>query len=162
MAKVVEELDMPTEEDMAGVDFENNEDGLVVNLADVEELKFELLPKGKYDIIIEDNTYAKSKSAGQPMWNLKLNVEGGEYDGRKVFDIFSFSPKALPGTKTRLAIIAPELMDKDFKVNDPEVVASLIGRRARIQVDIRPEDEAAGYSAQNIVKRWFHPSGAFI
>lgn len=152
------------EDEVAGAQFENNEDGLVVNLSEVEELKFELLPKGTYDIIIEDNQYAKSKSSGKPMWNLKLNIDGGEFNGRKIFEIFSFSEGALPGTKTRLAVIAPELLSGDFKVNDPETVASLIGRKAKVKVDIQKAEEGSGYEDQNRVKRWLQPDAnkAFV
>lgn len=152
------------EDEVAGAQFENSEDGLVVNLSEVEELKFELLPKGIYDIVIEDVQYQKSKSSGKPMWNLKLNVVGGEFNGRKIFEIFSFSEGALPGTKTRLAVIAPELLSGDFSVNNPETVASLIGRQAKVKLDIQKAEEGSGYEDQNRVKRWLQPDAnkAFV
>jgi hypothetical protein len=148
-------------ENMAGAMFENNEDGLVVNLSEVEQQKFELLPKGKQNVIIEDAEYQLSKSSGKPMWNLKLNVTDGEYKGRKLFTFFSFSEGALPGTKAALAVVAPELLDRPFRVNDPEVVASIVGRYAKVNVGI---EKSEGYDEQNRVKRWFQPDGntAFI
>jgi hypothetical protein len=148
----------------AGAQFENNEDGLVVNLAEVEELKFENLPPNTYDIIVEDCQYGKSKSSNQPKWELKLSVVGGEYNGRKLFDTFSWSPKALSGTKTRLAVIAPELAsNSNLVINNPEVVASIIGRRARVKVVIEKSDNAE-YDDRNRIKRWYQPTGdaAFV
>jgi hypothetical protein len=148
------------DDDVAGAQFENNEDGLVINLEGVEELKFENLPPNTYDIIVEDCQYKKSKSSNKPMWDLKLNIVGGEYDGRKLFTFFSFSKGALPGTKSNLAVIAPELLSKEFRVNDPETVASIIGRRARVKVGIQKAEEGSDYEDRNQIKRWMQPTGA--
>ncbi len=161
MAKQMKEesaQDEFSQEDVAGASFENQADGLVVNLSEVEEMKFENLPKGNYNVIIEDNQFKMSKSSGKPMWELKLNVVDGEFANRKLFEIFSFSEGALPGTKTRLAVIAPELLSGEFKVNDPEVVAGLIGRFAKVKVDIgKGTDEYP--EPRNVIKRWFAPEG---
>lgn len=149
-----------TEEDAAaGAMFENDEDGLVVNLSEVEEQKFELIPNGKQNIIIEENAYSLSKSSGKPMWSLKLNITGGEFKGRKLFPILSFSEKALPGTKAVIAVIAPELLDAPFKVNDPNIVTSVVGRFAKVQVGTQKAEAGSGYDDQNRVKRWFQPDG---
>ena len=93
------------DETPAGVMFENNQDGLVVDLAGVEEFVWENLPAGKYNVIVEDCNFAMSKSSGKPMWNLKLNVIDEEYQNRKLFTIFSFSEGALPGTKAAIAVL---------------------------------------------------------
>jgi len=153
------EFDDSMEDQTAGADFENAEDGLVVNLSEVEAQKFELLPKNKYNVIVEDNQYQKSKSSGKPMWNLKLNVVDGEFQGRKLFTFLSFSEKALPNTKATLAILAPELADKpDLRINDPETVASIIGRQAKVSVDIQKGED--GYDDSNRIKRWFQPDAS--
>lgn len=146
----------------AGAIFENTEDGLVVNLANVEEQKFETIPKGKYPVVVQDNTYSLSKSSGKPMWSPMLHITEGEYKGRKLFPILSFSEGALPGTKAVLAVVAPELLAAPFRVNDPEIVASIIGKFAKVNVGIQPKSEE--YDERNTVKRWFQPdaSAAFI
>lgn len=142
-----------------GAQFEDNDDGLLVNLESVQEQKFEVLPKNKYNVIIEDVDYQLSKSSGKPMWNLKLSVLDEEYQNRKLFTFFSFSEKALPNTKAALAVVAPELLSTQFNPKNPEIVSSLIGRKAKVQVGIQkgtdeyPDD-------RNNVKRWFQPDEA--
>lgn len=156
-----EDEDMMPSSDEGGEDgamFENKADGLVVNLSSVEELKFDPIPAGTYDVVIEDNQFSMSKSSNKPMWNLKINVINGDYDGRKLFEILSFSEKALPGTKARLAVLAPNLLEGDFTVNDPETVASLIGKRASVKVAIgKGTDEYP--DPRNVIKRWYQPTG---
>lgn len=158
-----EDMITATDEEVAGAMFEDNQDGLVVDLRNVEEMKFELLPDGNYNGIIEDNQYALSKSSGKPMWNLKVNItDEGEYQNRKLFAILSFSEKALPGTKTALLVIDEELANREggFKVNDPETVASLIGKPVRVKVG---RQKSEGYDEQNRIKRWLQPdANAFI
>jgi len=163
-AEVDENEDMDTAGDEqlpAGAMFENNEDGLLVDLSQVEEMKFELLPKGNYDVIIEDAEFSLSKSSSKPMWSLRLNVLNEEYKNRKLFSILSFSEKALPGTKSALLVISPELLNGPFRMNDPEVVSSIIGKFAKVRVAI---EKSEGYDEQNRVKRWLQPSAdsAFI
>lgn len=138
-------------DEAAGAMFENNEDGLVVSLGNVEAQKFEVLPARTYDVMIEDNEFQMSKTSNKPMWNLKLAVIDEEFENRKLFTFLSFSEKALPGTKTALAVIAPEMAESDIRVNDPETVASIVGRRARVKVGIEKSEE---YGEQNRVKRW--------
>lgn len=148
----------------AGAMFEDSEDGLVVNLSEVQEQKFELIPNGKQNIIVEENVYGLSKSSGKPTWYMKLNITDGEFKGRKLFPILSFSEKALPGTKAVIAVIAPELLDGPFKVNNPEIVTSVVGRFAKVSVGTQKAEKDSGYDDQNRVKRWFQPDGdaAFI
>jgi hypothetical protein len=152
-----QEFNTEGDEAPAGVMFENNQEGLVVDLAGVEEFKYELLPKGKYTVIVEDNEFAYSKASGKPMWSLRLNVIDEEYRNRKLFTIFSFAEKALPGTKAALAVLAPELLSQPFRVDDPEVVTSIIGKYGKVQVAIEKQE---GYDEQNRVKRWFQPDNA--
>lgn len=148
------------DEGVSGAMFENNEDGLVIDLANVEAMKFEVLPKGDYNVVVVDNDYQLSKSSGQPMWNMQLSViDEGEYQNRRIFTIASFSEKALPGTKAALAVLAPELLEGPFSPKNPEVVAGMVGRKAKVRVSIRkgtdeyPDD-------RNEVKRWMQPDGA--
>jgi hypothetical protein len=125
---------------MSGSDFEDDStfeggDGsILIDLSNIEDTGFELLPKGTYPCTIESCEYGMSQNSGQPMWTLKLNVTEGPYEGRKLFTHLSFSPKALPVTKRSLAAIAPELLSGPF---NPEVVASdMEGKSVRAEVAI--------------------------
>lgn len=138
-----------------GAAFEDNEDGLVVRMGEVEAQTFEALPKGTYNGVIADAEYQLSKSSGKPMWNLQIAVTDAEYENRRLFTFLSFSEKALPGSKAALAIIHPELSEKTFNVKDPEVVGSLVGRRVKMKVTIEKYED----NDQNRIKRWLVPEG---
>ena len=92
---------------------ENTGETVVFNMKAIETAKFEVLPEGEYDGVIRSCAFAKSKSSGQPMWNLQIVVNGGEYDGRMLFAHLSFSSGAAPITKKHLMNISPELADND-------------------------------------------------
>lgn len=139
----------------SGAMFENNDDGLLINLEGVEAQKFEALPKGTYNAIIEDNEFQMSKSSGKPMWNLKLAITDEEYKNRKLFTFLSWSEKALPGTKAALATFAPELTSGNISVKDPETVQSIVGRTVRVQVSVEKYQD----NDQNRIKKWMVPEG---
>lgn len=112
------------------------EDGgsLLVDLSGVEELKFELIPKGNYDAIIDSLEYGKSKSSGAPMFTWVFQIEGGEFAGRKLYYYTSFSNKALKGTKTSLLRIDSELFAGQFNPQEIADSGQLLGRALRIKI----------------------------
>lgn len=121
---------------MSNVDFEPGDDSLMVDLTSVEEQKFEVLPRGNYNVVIENCEFAFSKASGKPMWNIRLSVVDGDYANRKLFTFLSFSEKALPLTKGQIARVAPELLDGPF---DPRAVAEdgrLLGKECVAKVII--------------------------
>lgn len=136
MAKNKSEFEETQEEDV-GAQFENAEDGLVVDLSNVEAQKFEVLPKGTYDGIIEDVEYQISKASNKPMWNMKIAITSPEeFSNRKLFTFMSFSEKALPGTKANLEAIKPELVSGPFNPKSPDIIGQLIGTNVRMKVKI--------------------------
>jgi hypothetical protein len=112
------------------------EDGgsLIIDLGNVEEMKFELIPKGIYEGTIDEFTFGKSKSSGAAMFTAVLEIDGGDYAGRKLYSYMSFSQKALKGTKTNLMRIDPETFAGQF---DPQKIADsgvMLGKRVRFRV----------------------------
>lgn len=119
-----------------GAAFEDSDDSLLVDLSNVKEMSFEVLPKGIYAAIIESVKYEISKNSGKPMWNVQFTVSDGEYANRKLFNYMSFSEKALPGTKANIKRIAPELLSGPF---NPKKIADegyLTGKQVRLKVDV--------------------------
>ncbi len=114
------------------------EDGgnLIVDLSGIEEMKFEVLPKGIYQAKIDDVQYGASKTSGNKMFTFVFAIDGGDYSGRKLYTYGSFSPKALKGTKTLLNRIDAELFAGQF--NPQEIVDSgkLLGRVVTLKVSI--------------------------
>jgi len=123
-----------------GVDFGDNTDaeGLVVDLNNVEDVTFEALPRGMYTCEVDTLEFTYSQNSGNPMWTWTLAVADGEYEGRKLFFHTVFAGNGLPRTKQVISRVAPELMESAF---DPVKVAdegSLIGRKVKARVDVRP------------------------
>lgn len=124
-----------TDEDYAGMVFEDGGD-LVVNLTDVQEMKFENVPKGVYLAEIDEATYGMSQSSGKPMITLKWKIAEGEYAGRSLLQFLSFSQKALSGTKTNLARIDAQLATVAFKPQELCANGFFLGKQAKIRVDL--------------------------
>ena len=120
--------------------FEEGDDSLILDMGAVEEQSFDLIPKGTYDAIIEEVEFKMSQSSNQPMWNLTLAITEGEFRGRKLFGMISFSPKALPGSKAAIRKIAPELLEGVFDVVKIAKEGLLNGKKLRVKTKIEAYD----------------------
>lgn len=121
---------------VVAVDFPEG-DNLLVNWDDIEEQSFEAIPRGNYPCIISECDFQHSQAAGNPMWSIRLEVEGGEYDGRILFTHMVFAGKALGFTKATLARIAPELLESALDPQDEEAQGSLLGKHVTAKVTTR-------------------------
>jgi hypothetical protein len=124
-----------TEDMYQGMVFEDGGE-LVVNLTDVQEMKFENVPKGTYVAEVDEATYGMSNSTGKPMITMKWKIAEGEYEGKTLLQFLSFSPKALSGTKSNLNRVAPELATAPFKPRELCDQGFFLGRKAKIRVDL--------------------------
>lgn len=125
----------PTDEQYLGMVFEDGGD-LVVNLTDVQELKFEQIPKGKYLASVDSAVYGMSQSSGKPMITMKWKIEGGAYDGKTMVQFLSFSQAALPGTKTNINRLSPELTAVPWKPAELCAQGYFNGKKAKLRVDL--------------------------
>lgn len=116
-------------------DGDSSEGGCVVDFSKVDEVtEFEAIPRGKYPCVVDSLEFDYSQSKGNPMWTWTLEVEDGEFAGRKLFFHSTFHEKGLPFAKKTLAAVAPHLLEKPF---DAEVVADsgdLVGLRVTADV----------------------------
>lgn len=111
-----------------------------VDFSEIEE--FEPLPKGDYDVVVDQVEYREAQEADKYdylNWTLSVTEEG-EFKNRKLFFITSFSPKALwrmKDTFENLGVYEEELeidYDEDsMLVTEPE----LGGLPARVSVSQR-------------------------
>jgi hypothetical protein len=132
MANERKELTQEEYEQLVYVDGES----LVVDLSNVEEMKFEQIPKGIYAAEVDQCDYnPASQSSGAPMLEFFMKITEGDFAGRKLKFFASFSPKALPGTKTALLRLDPELFNGAFKPEEVAASGSLLGKPIRIKVD---------------------------
>lgn len=98
-----------------------------VDFSTVSEIAdFSPIPDGEYLSRLTDIETDLTR-AGDEMWKFRLQVEGGEYDGRLLFDNLVFSPKAMSRVKLvcqccgldvsgELDLQPPLLLDKRFMV----------------------------------------------
>ncbi len=127
------------------------EDNLLINLSEVEGQSFELLPKGKYPVVVEECEYQISKSSGKPMWSMRYSVTEGPFENRKLFQYISFSPKALPMSKANIAALAPELAESEaFNPKQIAEEGTMTGRTAMATVGIEKGQD--GNDDRNTIK----------
>lgn len=128
-----------TEDERAQIFFQDGGQ-LVIDLNSIGEMKFELIPKGIYNALVDECNFGVSKDRGDgkerhPRFEFVIALQDPPYDKRKLYFYASFSPKALSGTKTALLRIAPDIFDQKF---NPEEVANsgvLLGRPIKVKVD---------------------------
>lgn len=134
-AEAVDTAEDETEDASNDGMFENSEGSMTVNLSNVQDDGWDVLPRGIYNVIVDDAEYKISQTGGNPMISLTLQVEDGEYADRKLFTHVVFSKKAMGMAKraiTRLGL--SHLLEGDF--NPEDVVDDFIGARCRARVTI--------------------------
>lgn len=138
-----------------GVSFDQDGDESPIDLTDVAEGGFDVLPKGTYNVVV-DEAEAKLSSKQNKMISLTLLIEDGDFEGRKLFTHVVFSPNSMGGAKrtiNRLGVT--ELLQGPFVPNQ-EAADLFIGKRARAIVDIRQYEG----EDRNNVKNLLAPGGA--
>lgn len=120
-----------------------------INFANVKGL--EPIPPDTYMATIV-KAEAGVSNAGNEKVDLQWKIDGGDYDGRIVFDSLVFTENSLFRVKNTLLGLG---FPKDFKGDiDPE---SLVGEAAEIVVDIQPgngtDENGEPYPARNRVKK---------
>lgn len=137
-------------EKTAPVSFGDEGDSALVDLDNVEDVKFEALPRGQYEVRLANLTYDISQASGNPMWTWELEVDGGDYNGRKLFFHTVFQGKGLPMTKRLLMRLIPEIASKPF---NPETVAnegSMLGMQLKAKVNVKRYDGRQTNNVQDL------------
>lgn len=119
----------------------------VVNWKDLQraagDAGFEPLPVGWYDVVV-DTAEATQSGSGKDMIKTTFRVEGGPYDGKKVFNQFVISPENANALAFFFRHMAAMGLNDAFFAAEPrteQVAGALVGRRARIKVSIRQWNE---------------------
>ena len=132
---------------------------LTVNLQDVQEQKFEIVPKGTYQAAIDKLEYGMSQSSGNPMFTVDWKITDGEYTGKSIRQFLSFSPKALSGTKAAIMRIAPELVTQPFQPAKLAAEGYFNGKTAKIRVAVGTYEGNERSSVSGIVSAGGEGSG---
>jgi hypothetical protein len=90
---------------------------VTVDFSEVES--FEAIPEGEYPIIIEEVEYVEPASDDKyPYLNVKMEISEGEHEGRKLWTIWSFSPKALWRMQQVFENLGLPVDEVDFEVDE--------------------------------------------
>lgn len=81
---------------------------------------FDTLPEGTYDAVIEKIEYREptNPNAKAPYLNVEYTIAGGEFDGRKVWEVLSFSPKGLFRMKDFFAAFGIDQDEAELDVDE--------------------------------------------
>ena len=120
----------------AGLVFSGENEDFTVNLSNVEDKGFEIIPRGLYNCIVSDLEFGYSQTSNNPMWTWTLEIEDGEYSGRKLFYYTAFSDKAMAMTKQVICRVTPELANESFNPSEVADSGKLIGNRCRAKLTI--------------------------
>jgi hypothetical protein len=133
-----------------------------LNWADLQaaagEAGFDPVPAGLYDVVV-DTAESKTASTGKQMIACRFKITSGPYEGKSVFNNFVISsdnPNALAFFFRHMTALG--LGEAYFASSPPleRVAADLAGRRCRIQVSIRNQQDQP---ARNQVDTVLPPAG---
>jgi len=128
-----------------------------------KEGAFELLPIGPYTVAITKLELKDSKKQlesnyeeGYPYINVELSVIEGEHNKRKVWDIWSLDPKAIPfGLARALPAFGVSMKGKstydDYTTMTAELFPKLLGQKA---IAIVKHDQSPGYEPSERVNSY--------
>lgn len=138
---------------MSGIQFEDNgTDDFSLDMSSVQaQAGFEVIPKGTYPFVISAAEGKRSQSSNNPMISLTLEIDGGEYAGRKLFTHVVFSPKAVGRAKQTMQTLGLEELanSPNLKPLDPATAEQFVGKRGKAVVTIEKYEG----NDQNRVKR---------
>ena len=94
-----------------------------VDFTDVQD-GFQPIPEGKYDATVFEVEQKVGQNSGKPYLNWQLKIQGGEFDGRRVFYMTSLSPGALWKLKANLNALgySKEQLEGDFELDPTDLV----------------------------------------
>jgi hypothetical protein len=121
-------------------------DDLIVDLTNYKDRVGNRVVPGRYTVIVEDAESDTAKS-GNPMVNLWLRVQGGEFDGATIVDRLVLTEKSLFRVVGFMQAIGLPTPRKRFKLN----VRAFVGKTLDIDVDDgdpyngRVKSEVRGY-----------------
>lgn len=98
-----------------------------VNFGDVDDAQdFSPAPAGKYPMVV-DSIEVRESSGGDEQWALTLLIADGEFEGRKVWDNLTFSPKGVNRVKIAYKAAGYETdHERNCKPKDLEGKAMLV------------------------------------
>jgi hypothetical protein len=139
------------------------EDGsLRVDFTDVEGQKeFTPIPPSRQDVIVSDfdtgEVSQNSKNAGAAKLSIEFTVQGGDFDGRRIWDTFVVIPTTLWKLKAFLTAIGEDT-DGELDITPEDYVGKELNVKLAIQPARKNPETGDEYPARNNVKAYY-PAG---
>lgn len=128
-----------------------------INMAEAQS-NFEPIPNGVYNVAVTGCEIRTSQSSGNPYANWELTVLEGEFQGRKIWTITSFSPRALWRLQATLVAFGEdpdEAKSADYEFDETR----WIGAECRVAVDQEAYTDRNGVDqVRNTVTEFFPPA----
>lgn len=129
----------------AGVSAENDAEGLVFDLSGVEEdKKFEVIPKGTYDAVVDELDFGDSK-AGNPMVTVKYSLTDGEFANRVIFDYWVLAGAGAEFGQAKLkkflVRVCPDVDITKFNPKSFADTGAAVGRQCRLSLGIQVQKQ---------------------
>jgi hypothetical protein len=96
--------------------------------------EMQIVPAGVYTVVV-DHIEERRTQSGDPLWRVGLRIQGGgrpEFHGRRVFDNWVFSPKALPRIKLIASCFGLDV-DSDREISPKD----FLGKEIEVEVKTR-------------------------
>lgn len=131
----------------------------MIEWGNVEEAQgFAPIPAGQYELTLMKGDYKAPASADKSgYYNLEFTVNGGEFNGRKLWHTMSLHPNSLPYTKRDLIRLGanPDDLAPGSGVDTDDIVAACVGSSVLAMVVIEPYTRGNGDSAEkNVIKEF--------
>lgn len=103
--------------------WDGSDEGFTVNIsekeASAEAFENEILPAGWYHVAVTEVTLEESKSAknpGKPMFNVQLTVQGGDFNGRKMYDRWCLWTGALYSVSMAMKAVGLNVNEGELRI----------------------------------------------
>ncbi|MEG1636119.1 MAG: DUF669 domain-containing protein [Cellulosilyticaceae bacterium] len=152
----------------AGVVANSDAEGMVFDLTGVEEdKKFEIIPKGTYDAVVDELDFGESKS-GNPMITVKYSLTSPEYENRVIFDYWVLKGKGdefgLAKLKKFLVRVCPDINLATFNPKTFADTGEAVGRACQLTLGIQTQKqgEYKGEKRNTVKDLLAASSGSFL
>lgn len=140
---------------------------LRIDFTEVEDqVEFKPVPPSKQNAVISDwdqgETGENSKNPGAPKLTLEYTIQDGDYEGRRIWDVFTFGEKSLWKIKGLLVALGEDPTQYTSVGDIIGAAQDWLGKELTIKLAVQQarKDERTGneYPARNNVKGYF-PAG---
>lgn len=114
-----------------------------IDFTGVESAKgagFDLIPVGRYVVRIT-KAECKTFNSGTEGINVDLEIQSGDYKGRKLWDTLYLTKKALPMTRAKIEAAGIKVADREMEFNERMLVGKVVEVTVKHEPDYNDPDK---------------------